>query len=292
MLFVILVAYLHICISLSDAEIADGCDSTSKTCIAFSNCAVTTSTTNTDIATIATTGTDTVEFELQFDSTSIGWIAIGISSSASMPNAYIFLCHRASGGSVTVEERKSGSSRSRPAIVTSNLITISSTNSDGVLNCKFTSPITRTPQLDAAVGYYILLARGTYTTNINQHSNRCLINNKMQIADSTPFESSSIPASSTIPSSSTVPSSPVVPSSIESVYSILPTSTITLSLTESYFSTSSLMATDSPTSTIPIQTTSTATVTPPTVITPTSFGTILTPVFSAKIMLAIVLLIL
>ena len=235
----------------SDAQIADGCDSIGKTCIAFSNCGVTTSTSNSDIATITTTGIDTVEFELQFDSTFIDWIAIGISNSPSMLNAYIFLCHRTSGGGVTVQERRSGSSYIRPPTVTPNLNKLSSTNSAGVLNCKFTSPITRTPQLDAAAGYHILLARGTYSTDINQHSSKCVINSKMQIADATPFESSSVPSSSlfsSVVSTQSVESTPLV----EATPSIIPTSSYIMQSSAMYSLMSTVATSVSMTTAIPV----------------------------------------
>ena len=129
-----------------------------------------------DIATIKTTGIDTVEFELQFSGASTEWIAIGLSTSASMFNTYVFLCYRTSSSSaVIVQERKTSNTvRSRPPVVTSNLDTISTSNSDGILNCKFTSPITRTPQLDDSTGYFVLLARGSYSSDIDQHANRCV----------------------------------------------------------------------------------------------------------------------
>ena len=242
-------------ISLSDAQIANGCDSTGKTCITFSGCGVTTSTSNSDIATITTTGIDTVEFELQYDSASIDWIAIGISTSASMFDSYIFLCHRTSGGGVTVQERKSGNSYTPPSIVTSNLVTVSTTNSGGVLNCKFTSPVTRTPQLNDATGYHVLLARGEYLTDIQKHSSRCVISSKMQIADTTPFETSSV-------TSSSVESTPSIEytSSVESTPSIEYTSSVestpSIEYTSSVESTSSIEYTSSVESTPSIEYTS------------------------------------
>ena len=120
--------------------------------LSLSDCSPSTSTSNTNIAAIKTTGIDTVEFELQFPST--GWIAIGISESQSMPDAYIFLCYSDSG------ERKSDS-QSLPPVVASALTTIASSISGGIINCKFTSPISRVPQLNNPTGYYVLLVRGT-----------------------------------------------------------------------------------------------------------------------------------
>ena len=261
-------------ISLSDAQIANGCDSTEKTCITFSGCGLTTSTSNSDIATITTTGIDTVEFELQYDSASIGWIAIGISTSASMFDSYIFLCHRTSGGGVTVQERKSGNSYTRPSIVTSNLVTVSTTNSGGVLNCKFTSPVTRTPQLNDATGYHVLLARGTYSTTLTdivQHSSRCVISGKMQIADTTPFETSSVTSSSvestpSIEYTSSVESTPSIEytssvestssieytSSVESIPSIIPTSSSTMQSSAIYSLMSTVVTSVPITTTIPM----------------------------------------
>ena len=279
MISLFFLTYLHVYITLSNGQISTGCDSTGKTCITFSGCGVTTSTSNSDIATITTTGIDTVEFELQYDSASIGWIAIGISTSATMFDSYIFLCHRTSGGGVTVQERKSGNSYARPSIVTSNLVTVSTTNSGGVLNCKFTSPVTRTPQLNDATGYHVLLARGEYLTDIQKHSSKCVISDEMQIANTTPFETISITSSS-------------------SIYSIMPSSTISSIITTLSANFTSVPITYSPTqsslatllassSVMPFQSTSAVTVTVPPVTTTPSSGTNLAPI---NAMLTLVLL--
>ena len=162
-----------------------------------------------DIATIKTTGIDTVEFELQFSGASTEWIAIGLSTSASMFNTYVFLCYRTSSSSaVIVQERKTSNTvRSRPPVVTSNLDTISTSNSDGILNCKFTSPITRTPQLDDSTGYFVLLARGSYSSDIDQHANRC-VGPRIQTADTASFQTTPVPTTTLFnsTSSSTTPS--------------------------------------------------------------------------------------
>ena len=166
-----------------NAQITNDCSTADKACYYFSNCAETSDPANGNIATISTTGVNTVQFQLQYVDASIEWIAIGFSETESMPNTYVFLCHRTNLG-VTIQERFA-SIRSTPSISSEQLLTaVSSTNSGGIFNCTFTSPITRTPMLNDNNGYYLLLARGSYGTNIQNHggSNRCVSNSKMQIA--------------------------------------------------------------------------------------------------------------
>lgn len=193
-----------------NAQITNDCNTANKACYYFSNCAETSDPANGNIATISTTGGNTVQFQLQFVDASIGWIAVGFSETESMPDTYVFLCHRANIG-VTIQERFA-SSRSAPSISSEQLLTaISSTNSGGILNCTFTSPITRTPMLNNNNGYYLLLARGSYGTNIQYHggSNRCVSSSRVQISiDSNPI-TPSITSSSMIVTPTPSPMTPI-----------------------------------------------------------------------------------
>ena len=149
------------------ASIEAGC-SGNKTCYEFSDCSINPSPTTTNLATIYTTGANSVEFQLQYNNTNAGWIAIGLSTTPSMPDTYVFMCVRPS-DTVEVQERFA-SARSRPPIVTSYLVTESTVNDGSLFKCTFTSPVSRTPMLNDIEGYYVLLAWGPYTGgNIQQH---------------------------------------------------------------------------------------------------------------------------
>ena len=183
----LLVSFLGI-ISADHHLIAAGCD-TNKICIYFGGCAITTAPTSPNIATIYTEADNRIQFQLQYDNSNAGWIAMGISDNAEMPNSYIFLCHR-TGSSAVVIEQRFALMRSRPPLVTSQLSPVSYTNSGSTLNCTFTAPVeitgrTGSIQLNAQAGYFVLLAWGAYTTDIQQHgnqmTNRCFTANRMTI---------------------------------------------------------------------------------------------------------------
>ena len=167
------------------ANIAAGCAG-NKTCYQFSDCTTTASPSTPNLATIYTTGENTVEFELQYNNTNAGWIAIGLSDTQSMPDTYVFMCVRPNSSSVNVQERFA-SARSRPPITTSYLTTVSTINEGSLFKCTFTSPVTRTPMLNDITGYYVLLAWGAYSSgDIRQHANpagRCVTGARMQITD-------------------------------------------------------------------------------------------------------------
>ena len=159
-----------------NAQITNGCNTAGKACYYFSNCAETSNPSNENIATIYTTGDNAVQFQMQYSNAAIGWIAIGFSETNNMPNTYIFLCHRTGSAGVNIQERFA-SARALPPISSTQLLTaVSYANSGSILNCTFTSPVTRTPMLNNPQGYWILLARGAYTSgNIVYHgSNRCV----------------------------------------------------------------------------------------------------------------------
>ena len=182
----LLVSFLGI---ISAAElIAAGCD-TNKTCISYGSCATTTAPTSPNIGTIYTKGDNQIQLQLQYDNSNAGWIAMGISDTQSMPNSYIFLCHRTVDSAVNIQQRFA-TIRSRPPLVTSQLSPLSYINSGSTLNCTFTVPVaitgpTGTIQLNYPAGYYVLLAWGTYTTDIQQHgdqmTNRCVTANRIRI---------------------------------------------------------------------------------------------------------------
>ena len=182
----LLISFLGI---ISAAElIAAGCD-TNKICINYGTCATTTAPTGPNIGTIYTKGDNEIQFQLQYDNSNAGWVAMGISDTQSMPNSYIFLCHRTGTSAVNIQQRFA-TMRSRPPLVTSQLSPLSYTNSGSTLNCTFTAPVeitgpTGSIQLNYAAGYYVLLAWGTYTTDIQQHgnqmTNRCVTANRMTI---------------------------------------------------------------------------------------------------------------
>ena len=179
-MFKLLASLLFVtCLGIAQADhhlIAAGCD-TVKTCFQFADCSTTTSPTSPNLATIYTTGVDTVEFQLQYDNVNADWIAIGLSDTPTMPDTYIFTCVRPDSSNVNVEERFA-SARSRPPPVTSYLTTESTSNVGSLFNCTFTSPVSRTPMLNDIDGYYVLLAWGQYTGgNIQQHASpagRCV----------------------------------------------------------------------------------------------------------------------
>ena len=174
---------------ISAAElIAAGCD-TNKICIYFGSCTTTTAPTGPNIGTIYTKADNQIQFQLQYDNSNAGWIAMGISDTQSMSNSYIFLCHRTGTSAVNIQQRFA-TMRSRPPLVTSQLSPSSYTNSGSTLNCTFTAPVeitgpTGSIQLNYPAGYFVLLAWGAYTTDIQQHgnqmTNRCFTANRMTI---------------------------------------------------------------------------------------------------------------
>ena len=175
------------CLGIAQADhhlIAAGCD-TNKTCLQFGSCSITNSPSTPNLATIYTTGDDTVEFQLQYDNVNAGWIAIGLSTTQSMPNSYIFMCVRPDSSSVDVQERFA-TATARPPLEESFLTTVSTANEGSLFNCTFTSPVTRTPMLNDINGYHVLLAWGQYSgNNIQQHagSGRCVTGNRMIVTD-------------------------------------------------------------------------------------------------------------
>ena len=188
-MFELLASLLFVtCLAIAQADhhlIAAGCE-TNKTCYQFSDCSITASPSTSNLATIYTTGENSVEFQLQYDNIAAGWIAIGLSDTQFMPDTYVFMCVRPDSSSVVVQERFA-SARSRPPITTSYLTTESTSNDGPILNCTFTSPVTRTPMLNDITGYYVLLAWGGYSNgDIRQHANpagRCVTGARMQITD-------------------------------------------------------------------------------------------------------------
>ena len=65
-----------------------------------------------------------------------------------MDDSYIFLCHRDGDAGVTIEERYAVIA-AYPMLTTPSLLTpVSYLNSGSVLNCTFTSPVTRVPELN------------------------------------------------------------------------------------------------------------------------------------------------
>ena len=180
----LLISFLGI---ISAAElIAAGCD-TNKMCINYGTCTTTTAPTGPNIGTIYTKGDNQIQFQLQYDNSNAGWIAMGISDTQSMSNSYIFLCHR-TGTSAVVIQQRFATMRSRPPLVTSQLSPLSYTNSGSTLNCTFTAPVeitgpTGSIQLNYVTGYYVLLAWGVYGTDIQQHSTsgRCVSTDRMRI---------------------------------------------------------------------------------------------------------------
>ena len=174
----LLVAFLGI---LTDRIAAD-CG-TNMTCLRFSDCSnvVSSSQNDSNLAMIYTTGENIVEFKLRYDSA--GWIAIGLSDSRSMIDSYIFMCVRVNASQVDIQERYA-SVRSRPPTTTSYLSHVSNINNDSILQCTFTSPVTRTPNLNKAGGYYLLLAWGQYSSgDIQKHADagRCVTMDKVVV---------------------------------------------------------------------------------------------------------------
>ena len=171
-----LISFFFIYHGITNSQITNGCDTESKTCYQFSDCTETSNPSDGNIATIYATGDNTVQFQLQYVDASIGWIAIGFSDTRSMMDSYIFMCQQ-EGSSFTIQERFAFE-RARPPVSGAQLLTaVSYTNAGGILNCTFTSPVTRTPMLNAANGYWLLLARGQYNNgNIQNHgtSGRCV----------------------------------------------------------------------------------------------------------------------
>ena len=212
------------CLGIAQADhhlIAAGCD-TDKTCFQFAGCSLTTSPTSPNLATIYTTGNDTVEFQLQFDNSNAGWMAIGLSNTQNMPDTWVFMCVRPDSSNVNVQERFA-SARSRPPIVTSFLTTVSTSNDGSLFNCTFTSPVSRTPMLNNINGYYVLLAWGQYTGgNIQQHSGtgRCVTSNRMTITTASGITSMTT-TSGTTTGPTTQPTTSVTPPTDNSLLIIL-----------------------------------------------------------------------
>ena len=195
----LLVCYLGI-ISGDHHLIAAGCN-TDKICINYDTCDRTMSPTGPNIGTIYTEGDNQILLQIQYNNSNAGWIAMGFSESASMLESYIFLCHRA-GDSVNIQQRYA-TVRSRPPLVTSQLTAVSMTNSGSVLNCSFTVPVrivssvsATSIDLNEASGYYVLLAWGAYTTDIQRHGSgspaRCVTADKMQVTTAMGASGSSI----------------------------------------------------------------------------------------------------
>ena len=181
----------RIAISTPITPIAAGCNTADKQCFQFSDCSQTTNPTTPNLATIYMNDASTVEFQLQYNNSNAGWIAIGISDTPVMPNTYIFMCVRPDSTNVNVQTRFA-SANARPPIVTEfgALTEVNSFNDGSLFNCTFTSPINRTPQLNAENGYFVLLAWGRYDSgDIQQHAGagvgRCATSNR--IAISTPI---------------------------------------------------------------------------------------------------------
>ncbi|KAI6654045.1 Ferric-chelate reductase 1 isoform X2 [Oopsacas minuta] len=181
----LLISYLLIsCIGIIHGNlIGTGCNG-AVTCLQFSDCSLTTSPATLNLATIYTVDNNTVRFQLQYDNSAAGWIGIGLSTTASMADSYIFLCHRSGVSGVTIQERYA-TGRSRPSITTSYLTELNYVNYASTLNCTFTTPVTRTPELNYGAGYYVLLAWGAYDTDIEYHtsSGRCYSTQRRVITD-------------------------------------------------------------------------------------------------------------
>ena len=90
-----------------------------------------------------------------------------------MVDTYIFACVRPD-DNVLVQERFA-TGETRPLVVASYLTTVNTANVGSILNCTFTSPVTRQPMLNYPGGYYVLLAWGQYANGeIQQHLGRGL----------------------------------------------------------------------------------------------------------------------
>ena len=116
-----LISFLFFYHGITNAQITNGCNTANKTCYQFSDCAETSNPSDGNIATIETTGDNTVQFQLQYVDASIGWIAIGLSRSPNMPNTYIFMCQQ-EGSSFTIQERFAFE-RARPPVSGAQLLT-------------------------------------------------------------------------------------------------------------------------------------------------------------------------
>ncbi|KAI6654026.1 hypothetical protein LOD99_2873 [Oopsacas minuta] len=198
-----------------------GCDD-DTTCIQFSNCAVNTAPTTPNIGTFTTIDDTTVQFQLQYDNAAADWIAMGLSTTQSMPNSNIFMCVR-SGANVNLQERFA-SARARPPEVTSDLTLINSINDASIINCTFNTNILGSPNLNRGAGYYVLLAWGTVSGgSIQQHggASRCVSSNEIVITTATgidPTTPTATTPSATTPSattpSATNPSATTQPSNL------------------------------------------------------------------------------
>ncbi|KAI6654043.1 Ferric-chelate reductase 1 [Oopsacas minuta] len=171
----------------SNLLIGEGCDTIAR-CIQFSNCAETTDPTTLNIGTIYTIEDNTVQFQLQYDNAAADWIAMGLSTTRSMPDSFIFMCVRSDEG-VAVQERFA-SARARPPIVTSDLTLINSINDQTIINCTFTTNVLGTPDLNNPDGYYVLLAWGRVIGGeIQQHAGagvgRCVSSDRIVITTAT-----------------------------------------------------------------------------------------------------------
>ncbi|KAI6654046.1 hypothetical protein LOD99_2893 [Oopsacas minuta] len=177
------------CLGIIQANlpIGEGCD-TIATCIEFSDCAVNRAPTTPNIGTIYTIDNTTVQFQLQYDNAAADWIAMGLSTTPSMPDSFIFMCVR-SGVDVVVQERFA-SANARPPEVTSDLTLINSANDASIINCTFTLPVLGNPDLNNPEGYYVLLAWGGVSGGlILQHlgpgHGRCVSSTRMIITTAT-----------------------------------------------------------------------------------------------------------
>ena len=157
--------------------IGGGCGNTAKRCLQYGLCTETTAPMTPNLATIFTEGPNEVLFQLQYNNSNAGWIAIGISETNIMPQSFIFLCHRDGTSGVTIQQRYA-TANAPPPLQTSQVTEVSSYNSGPLLNCSFTVPVRINSQLGGSIdlnkpaGYFVLLAWGAYTTSVQQHGNQ------------------------------------------------------------------------------------------------------------------------
>ena len=112
------------------------------TALSFSDCDLATDPADLNIARIYTEDRNTVKFQLQYVASCIVWIALGLSTSTSLSDNHIFLCHRSANEAVVIEERYASRRATLPTVA-SQLTTNAYSNTGNVLNCTFSSPITR-----------------------------------------------------------------------------------------------------------------------------------------------------
>ncbi|KAI6654047.1 Ferric-chelate reductase 1 [Oopsacas minuta] len=273
-MFKILISILLLnCLGIIQANlpIGEGCG-TIATCIQFSNCAQTTDPTTPNIGTIYTIDDTTVQFQLQYDNAAADWIAMGLSTTQSMPNSFIFMCVR-SGVDVVVQERFA-SARARPPEVTSDLTLINSINDASIINCTFNTNVLGSPNLNRGEGYYVLLAWGTVSGGlIQQHggASRCVSSSEIVITTATGMDPTTPPA--TTPSATTPPTTTTLPATTPSA--TIPPTTTTLPATTPPATTPS--ATTPPTTTTLPATTPSATIPPTTTTLPATTPPATTP---------------